>query len=220
MANNQNRKPDKDFNSITQAGLKAYNLVRQHSAVEPRLRAGTLDALSDHLARLGALVPGAKQAQTTAQAATQAQDQALTDGYAKVTAIRQAVYRHTTDPELRKAYGVGVRADPRLVKDVKAAIQQIIARADANVAEAASLAILPADITELKVDLAAIGSADDNQELERASAPLTTRERNQIANAIVDAVGRIASAGALHFAKQPAERETFEALLGAGNPKK
>jgi hypothetical protein len=220
MAETKNYKPNKNFNDITQAGLKAYDLTKKYSAVEARLTAGLLDGLVANLGKLGQLVPGAKQVRAEALSSTQAQDGALTRGYNKVTAVRQSVSRHTSNKDTQKAYGVGTRASPRLVKDVKAAIQQIVERGDGKADELSSLGLIQADIDELKAHHEAIKSADDNQELKRAGAPLTTRERNEIAHAILDAVGRIASAGANQFANEPAERKTFEDLLGAGNKKK
>src|SRR5262245_26318978 len=131
MAKLQNRKPYKDFSVITQTGLKAYQLTEQHAAVKARLKPGTTEDLASDLGQLGVLLPGSQQARSEARSATSAQEKALADGYALVTAVRQVVFRHTTDSDIRRAYGVGIKASPRLVKDVKAAINQIIDRAEA-----------------------------------------------------------------------------------------
>ncbi len=51
MANgNKDRHPNTDFNASIQRGLKALALAKKHqAALEPRLRAGTLDGLAADL---------------------------------------------------------------------------------------------------------------------------------------------------------------------------
>jgi hypothetical protein len=214
--------PKKDFSLITQSGLKALNLGTMHkAALSPRLPAGTLDLLAIDLQKLGAVVPNAKATRAAAQVATATQGTALAEGYALVTAIRLAVQRSGAPSDVRKAYGVGATTSPRVVKSVKAAITQIVDRAINNTGEASALGILAKDVSALQDDLAAITSADDAQEQQRAGAPQTTKERNRTANRILGTIDRIAGAGAIEFAKQPEERAKFEALIaGAGGKKK
>ena len=76
MANgNKDRHPNTDFNATIQRGLKALDLARKHqAALEPRLRAGTLDGLTADLERLGADVPGALVTRSAAKTATKTQN--------------------------------------------------------------------------------------------------------------------------------------------------
>lgn len=60
--------------------------------------------------------------------------------------------------------------------------------------------------------LDAVQTANSSQEKRRASAPVTTKERNQAARRIRAAVARIAGAGLIEFAQSP-KRADFEALL-------
>lgn len=212
--------PRKTFGSILQNGLTAFDLATKHQSVlEPRLPTGLIDQLAADLSTLGAQVPGAKQAHAAAQSATAQQESALSLGYALVSAIRTAVARTDAPAEVRKAYGVGRRINPRLVKDVKLAIGMIVARAGAAPTEAASLGILSSDVTALSAANEAIQGADEVQEKARANAPLSTKARNETARRIMGAVDRIAGAGILQFAASPMERAHFEALIGWGNAK-
>ena len=63
-------------------------------------------------------------------------------------------------------------------------------------------------------------SADATQEKARAHAPDSTRTRNAVAQRIVGAIDRIATAGALELATAAEQRARFQALIGAGNPKR
>lgn len=218
MATMKDAYPRKDFSAIVQVGLKAHNLAGAHqAALEPRLPSGLLDGLAADLTKLGGDVPGAQATRAEARAATASQDEALAQGYALVTAIRTAVQRSGASKDVRVAYGVGVKTSARVVKQVKAAILQIVERANSHPAEASALGILSKDVTALEDDLATITSADDSQEQRRAGAPQSTKERNRTANRILGAVDRVVAAGVVEFAKAPETRAEFEALVaGSG----
>ena len=209
--------PSKDFSLITQTGLKALQLAQDHKAeLAARLSQSVLDALVTDLKNLGTVVPAALVQREVTKTATLTQDEALAQGYALVSAIRTAVVRKGATAEVRKAYGVGTATNPKIVKRVKAAISQIVDRAVAQPAEAASLGILQKDIDVLKADLQAITIADDTQEQQRAGAPTSTKERNRTANRILAAVDDVVAAGVLEFAKDAEKRAAFEALVGGG----
>jgi hypothetical protein len=209
--------PKKDFNAVTQSGLKALALAeKHHDALVPRLPAGTLDGLTADLSKLGAAVPGALVMRSTAKTATVGQNEALAAGYALVTGIRTAVQRRGASAEVRKAYGVGAKINPKVVKQVAAAITLILNRAGAMPGEAAALGILQKDLVALIEDLTAITNADGAQEAKRAGAPEATKERNRTANRILGAVDVIVSAGVLEFAKDGEVRGAFEALVSGG----
>jgi hypothetical protein len=209
--------PKKDFNAVTRTGLKALGLAQDHkAALEPRLAAGTLDGLSAALQKLGVEVPGALVMRSTAKTATVSQNEALAAGYSLVTGIRTAVQRRGAAADVKKAYGVGAKTNPRVVKQVAAAIRVILERAGADPGEAAALGILQKDLVALADDLAAITSADGEQEKKRAGAPGATKERNRTANRILGAVDVIVAAGVVEFAKDGEVRAAFEALVSSG----
>jgi hypothetical protein len=188
--------PRKDFTAITQSGLKALSLALDHQAViDPRLPAGTVAGLEEDLEALGAAIPGAVQVRHEAKAATTAQNTMLKQGYAQVLAIRKAVRKAEAPKDVQKAYGVGQATAPNRVRDVKAALQQVIDRATIAPAEAAGFGLLAQDVDALKAVLASITDADTRQEKKRASAPRSTKQRNLTANRIVQASARIAGAG-------------------------
>jgi hypothetical protein len=217
----QDRYPNKQFDQVTQTGLKALELATEHkAALDGRLPAGARDGLAADLDALGADVPAALIKRTVSKVATRSQDDALAEGYALFNAIRLNVTRRKASVAVRHAYGVGTTVNPKIVKRVSAAIAQMVDRAKANPSEAASLGILPADVAELEADLARITSVDAEQEQLRASAPLTTKQRNQTANRILGAVDAIAGAGMMQFAKSATERQRFEALVQASASKR
>lgn len=212
--------PAKDFTTITQLGLKALNLAVTHAAaLGPRLPEGLVQGLSQDIEKLGEAVPGAKQARSEAVAATSAQNVALEQGHAQMQQIRAAVRRAKAPADVRRAYGIGQKVNKTNMRDVKAVIQQILGRAKENPAEAASLGIVQKDLDALALALVAITNADAVQEQKRASAPVTTQERNRMGNRILAAVARIEGAGRMEFAKDEAKRASFEAL-GAGARKR
>lgn len=222
MGKTKDGHPGKDFSLITQLGLKALALATEHTdALRPRLPAGLIEGLGMDLQRLGAAVPGAKTTHAVAKAATVSQEVVLAQGHALVTAIRALVQKAGAEKDVRKAFGVGVTTNIKVVKHVRSAIAQIVERATKFPAEACALGILPKDIEALRGHEAAITAADDAQELSRAGAPQSTKDRNRAANRIVEASHRIAAAGALEYANEPAVRAQFEALnSGSGRPKK
>ncbi|MDI3284842.1 hypothetical protein [Polyangium sp. 15x6] len=208
--------PRKGFSAITQLGLKALNLALTHAAaLGSRLPQGLAEGLTSDIESLGEVIPGAKQARSEAVAATSGQFAALADGHVRAKQVRAALRRVKAPADVKRAYGVGRKMRKDSVSDVKAAIQQILDRAKEKPAEAESLGIAKKDLDGLELSLAAITDADTKQEQKRASAPLTTQQRNRIGNRILAAVARIEGAGRLEFANDPVKRASFEAL-GAG----
>ncbi|MDI1443146.1 hypothetical protein [Polyangium sp. 6x1] len=208
--------PRKNFSAISQLGLKALNLALAHvAALGPRLPPGMVEDLLADVEKLGDVVPSAKQARSESVAATSAQNVALAEGHTRVRQVRAAVRRAKAPADVKRAFGIGRRTRTHVVSDVKAAIQQILDRAKEKPAEAESLGIMKKDLDGLTLALAAITDADTKQEQKRASAPLTTQERNRIGNRILAAVARIEGAGRLEFANDDVKRASFEAL-GAG----
>lgn len=217
---NANAHPNQEFNGITLLGLKASNLALLHqAALAPRLPPTTVSTLIDDLDLLGTVVPGAKQVRHEAKVATADQDSALRAGYARVKAVRAAVRKARAAGEVQKAYGVGQAVNPALVRDVKSILQQILDRATANPAEAASLGIVQKDLDAMTAAHQAIADADKAQEQKRAKAPLSTQDRNRTANRILEAVARIAGAGGLEFADDPKVLAEFTALKPAARKK-
>lgn len=211
----QDAQPPKNITQITQSGLTAYNLATQYAAaLTGRLTPATLVAdLGTNLASLGVVVPAAKTAHGVAVAATAAQNSALETGYQMLSAARLSVSRKSVDPAVRKAYGVGTRTSKLVVKDVTNGLQTIVNRATSNATEATALSILAADVTRYTAQIAAIKAADQAQEQARASAPLTTKQRNTTARKILDAIDEIAGAGVIAFDTSATERALFEALV-------
>lgn len=209
--------PKKDFNALALTARKALNLASAHkSALEPRLPAGTLDGLTADLQKLGVELPGTLVIRSTATTATKSQNEALSQGYSLVTAIRTAVQRRGATADVRAAYGVGAKTSEKVVKQVVAAITLILERAADQPGEAAALGILQKDLEALAEDRAAISSADGAQEAKRAGAPVATKERNRTASRILGAVDVIVAAGVVEFAKDEDVRGEFEALVGGG----
>lgn len=213
---NQNDKPRMEFTEITQLGLKALQLVQQYSAqVTPRLAPTLVSNLETNLTAMGAVVPAAIGAKQTSKASTIAQNDVVSVGYGMVTAARLAVSKSKPRPSLavRRAYGVGMKTNGGLVKHVVAALQQIAARIIAEPAEAKTFGMLPADADAFDAQVQAIQDADLAQENARANAPLTTQQRNAVANQVLAAVGSIAAAGLMAFPNDPTARGSFEALV-------
>jgi len=210
----QDQHPQQKFSVIVQVGLKALDLATTYAtALTGRLDPTLTPTLQKDLASLGAAVPAVLTAHGSAAAATATQNSALETGYMMASAGRLTVKHSTSDAGVRKSYGVGNKMSKLLVKDVKDGLQTLVNRATANVAEATSFGILPADVLRYQAQITAIDTADQAQEKARAGAPKTTKDRNVIAHRILNAVRKIAGAGAVAFDTSPTERAQFESLL-------
>jgi len=208
--------PHQDFSGIARLGLKASTLASLYqAALAPRLPPGTLSTLVEDIDRLSVAVPGARQVRQEAKVATATQAEALRVGYARVKAVRSAVRKTHASKEVKQAYGVGQTVRPLLVRDVKSVLQQILDRAAAHPGEAASLGILQKDLEAIAVAHQAISEADKAQDHKQVTAPLSTQERNRVANRILGAVARIAGAGGLEFA---ADADLLAAFTGLKPP--
>jgi hypothetical protein len=205
--------PHQEFSGIAKLGLKASNLALLHQAVlAPRLPPATLSTLAEDIDRLGTVVPGTRQVRQEAMVATATQAEALRVGYARVKAVRSAVRKARASKEVKQAYGVGQEVHSELVRDVKSVLQQILDRAAAHPEEAASFGILQKDLDAITAAHQAIADANKTQDHKQVSAPLSTQERNRVANRILAAVARIAGAGGLEFAGDADVLAAFAAL--------
>jgi len=213
--------PNQEFSGIILLGIKASNLAVLHQDVlQLRLPPTTLPTLLDDLTRLGITVPGAKQVRQEAKVATATQATALRIGYARVKAVRSAVRKAHASKEVQQAYGVGQVVNPDVVRDVKSVLQLILDRATENPDEAASFGIVKKDLEAITAAHQAISDADKTQDHKQATAPLSTQERNRIANRILGTVARIAGAGGLEFAADPDVLAAFTALKPPSRRKK
>lgn len=107
-----------------------------------------------------ATVPGAKQARDEAKGATLAQNVTLAQGYAHIRAIRVMVRKTGAAADVQRAYSVGQKLTRRSVRDITAALQQIVDRAKANPKEAEGFGLLAADVSALEDAAAAVSKAD------------------------------------------------------------
>ncbi|MFT3769735.1 MAG: hypothetical protein QM820_30225 [Minicystis sp.] len=213
--------PGRDFDGIKQLGIKVLNLALTYqAAVESRLPQGVLEGLKEDLGMIGVVVPGALQAHTEAQQATEVRDEAMTRACQRMTAMRKAVRNAHASKAVQHAYGVGQQLDPRRGTTVKSAVTSVLGRLADHPEEAAEFCFLPEDIDALKAVAADVETTSETQHVKRAGAPQTTKERNRVANRILHAGQRIAAAGCLAFANDPAVRALFEAIRVAPAKKK
>ncbi len=211
----------KTIDSVVQQGLKALELATEHRDVlEARLGAGAIDGLRGNLTTLGGAVPAQVAARASSKASTVTQAKALETVAHLVTAIRGSVKSHKADAATAKAYGVGNRLDPRVPKQVAAAATGVIDAWNANPDRGRALGLLDSDIATLTAAAASARTADEEQDVKRATAPLATKARNAATKAVEEAVRRISAAGALHFATDKTMRARFEDLLSATTTKK
>jgi hypothetical protein len=205
--------PTRDWTSITRRGLTALSLVQTYSVeLSPRLPKSLVQDLTTDVTVLESVIPGARQARNDVRSATIAERTACAQGYALVKQIRAGARKAKAPADVKAAYGVGQHDSPRVTRDVKAAIQQILERAKANPQEAADLGIVQKDIDALNLALATLTEADTQQAQLSANAPLSTKERNRTANRILTAVARIEGAGRIEFAHDEATLAAFTAL--------
>ncbi len=195
----------------TAPGQAAYTLAIQHrSVLDPRLPAGTIDDLAVDLTTLGAAPAPATASAPGAPAAPSLAD-ALRTTEALVSAIHEAVLAAKPKPDVRKAYGARSKATGKDVKEVLAAADAILARAQEEPSEALSLGILPADVTALGQSVSNLSAAQASTAAGKA-AGTTAKEKRAAAVRMNETVARIAGVGVLAFALDSATRAQFEAL--------
>lgn len=211
-----NKHPHQGFTSIVQLGLKAMHLATLYKdAISPRVPAGTIEGLADDVGSLNDVVADAVQAHQEAEVATAEQLGAAKRGYAMARAVRRAVKKCGAPKAIQKAYGVGEPMSATSVRDVLVGLDKILSRAAEEPAEAAALGILQKDLDAMAAARQKLENADDVQELKRAGAPLSTKERNLTANRILKGVARVVAAGLIEFVLDKEVSREFEALKPA-----
>ena len=210
----KNIAPKRDFNAVGQLGRKAVLLADGHAAeIGARLPAGYTKLVADDINSLDVAVPAAMNSKDNRVQLTAVQTTALATGYDLVKAFRTSVKSEGPDKDILLAYGVGANINPRLVKDVKAAIKKILDRLAAQPAEMKRFHFVQEDVDALKAAYDVIETADRDQETGRAEGPQVTRDRNANARRILAAVKKIAGAGMRACVKDPKAYAAFEALV-------
>jgi hypothetical protein len=214
-------KPRHSDDTILLAGTKAYTLAIQYQpTLTPRLPATTVADLADDLKQVRAAVPGATQARAEARVTLATQRTLLRKATKLLGGIRKSVRRQAHDPDIRKAYGVGMAVSPLVVKQVVAVLTLIQDRAAKYPAEPPTLGVAQKDLDAVKQALADIDAAFDTRQKKRVEAPLSTKRRNQLLNRIFLAAGDIAAAGQLEFVADPEIAQSFAAILPPPSPRK
>jgi hypothetical protein len=209
----KDKRPKKPFTSIAVLGWRAFDLVNVHKTeIENRLPGVTV-RLGNDLESIKVVVPGAIQARNMCVASTHAQQALAEKGCDRARDIRATVRRGGAAVEVRKAYGVGRPLNPNNPGSVIAALQQIIERATKEPDEAAGFGLIADDVTALSSLMDALLKADTEQDQKRASAPLSTKERNRTGNRIIQTIVLIAGAGQSAFVDDPEIRARFSELM-------
>ena len=203
------------FDATIQRGLKALALAKQHAAVlDARLPAGHVAALQTSLQQLGAAVPETKSARAEAQSSSTSQREAFEKLVAMLSAIRTSVKHDADSTEAdRKAWGGGTKINALTPRPTLAAAQSVLKVAKAKPERAAQLSVFPDDVAKLEALSAAAVSADEEENVKRATAPLSTKARNAAQKNVIAAVKKIAGTGVVAFALDASVRGDFEALL-------
>lgn len=214
------------FDADIQRGLKAHDLSAKHDAVlSRRTPAGHTAYLAAKLTELGASIPNQIATRASLGQSSGAQKQEFEKLVLLLSAIRENVKQDEDATAAdKKEYGLGVRLDPRNPKKVLGAAEAVLRAARAKPARAQVLGILPDDLTQLGALTQAAAAADTTEDTVRATAPLSTKKRNELVADVKAAVKKIAGAGILEFAMNAKVRAEFEALLegptkrGGGTP--
>jgi hypothetical protein len=216
LSTTNSRKPAQTPDSILRAGNTAYALyVKYQPILDARLPALTGVNLSDDLKTIVTVLPGPKTARAETGAAVATQLVLLGNGARVIGTIRDLVRSAHVSKGVKKAYGIGVRVNPAVPKDVLAVLKLIQDRASNYPAEPATLGIAQEDLDAVKQSIAEIGDAFQTKQQKRAAAPLSTKQRNQVLNRILLATGLISAAGAAAFRNNP---EVAKRFTDAGPP--
>jgi hypothetical protein len=205
--------PGKPFHIVIQVGWKTLNLANTHKTEINERLPGAIETLALDLDVFSVAIPGAIQKRSQSVAATAQQRDLIREGHTRVDAIRTMIQKARAPKGIQRAYGVGRNVAPNRHASVTAALQQIVKRATDAPEEAASIGLGPVVLAEITSFLGLLNATDKTQEETRAAAPLSTKERNLVANRILQTVALIAGAGMLAFAGDPTTHASFEALV-------
>lgn len=193
----------------TKPGTKAHALAVQYKAdIDPRVPAGTVSNLAADLTTLGANPNPPPPPTSSTPIPTLAQ--ALTTAMSLITAIHAAVLGAKPKPAVRKAYGASSKAIAMETAALEAAGKKIIERMKAEPDEALALGILQTDGDALVQALSDLEAAETAATGTPTAVP--AKERHAAVARMHEAVARIAGAGMLAFALNPAVRAEFETL--------
>ncbi len=201
---------------IIPKATEAVQLATEDRAlIEPRLEAGMIDGASADLAQVVPAVSGAIEKRTEKKASTATQNELAGQVMDAVRTIRTALSVSGLSAAARKRYGVGLSMNARSVKTVVAGANTLLGAAAAAPEEIRSVGVLPADLEALRAALAALTGADTAQENLKIASKRSTAERDATLHRLDAAVRKIAAAGILAHAGDPARRAKYEALLAS-----
>lgn len=192
--------------------------VQHRAALEPRLAPGFIDGLAADLASLRSLSAGAVAERSDRSSATISQNDAIKRGAALVSGLRRLLRSGArVDKALQKAFGVGVDVTPT-VGAVSKALEMIINGATRHEAAARAAGVLPADITNARALLAAVGGADQAQEQKKLTAKQATAAAKVVHTRLADNLMHLDSVA--QVALTPAQAGLFSALTPTTTKKK
>ncbi|MBE2252802.1 MAG: hypothetical protein IAE78_24940 [Myxococcus sp.] len=188
-------------------------LAKPHVAkLEGRLPAGFFDSLKTDAA-ITRTRGDVAASRSTRKAATVSQDQAVAEGAALVSTIRELVRRGAPkDKQLWKAFGVGSRFTPS-VGTVSSALKGIIAAANNFPSQTQALGVLAADVTRMQTYVASISSIDADQEAKKQTSKQATAQLKAAVERLSGNLSLLASIARLALPAEDAR--VFEAALPA-----
>ena len=196
-------------------GEAAWKLAMDHRAsLDARLPAGLIDGLGADVASLRGASAGAKAARAVKRSATLSQDEAARIGHDLAVAVRTTVRRaEPDDAAFRKAFGVGVRIEPKKVSSIEAALRTILEAAQADPEGTRATGILPEDIDEVRRVSEALSTADSTQGAKSVSSKVATKDRDEAQRRVQKAVWRIVGTTELAFRGEPQVAKLFADLI-------
>lgn len=208
-------RPKWDIDETIRGSTQLGHLVAQHRGeLESRLAAGTIEGLDADTDVLRGKQRGVKDARSDKKASTESQQQKLAEAADIISTFRQSVRSHyPTNPEVRQAFGVGERLDPRSMDSVTSAIEMFVTEATEHAEVARVAAILPSDVELLAETLSELNGGDEVQEGKKVGSRKATQERNAAHLRVEDTMTRIVAVARIVFRKQPDILEQFEATL-------
>jgi hypothetical protein len=208
------KKPKWDPGQDYRAGLKAYELAQEFKTeIEPRLPAGLLEGLKEDVSTLGSIAGEGKTKVVEIKGFTGSQNQAISGAGEWAASVREALKRGKAPKDVQKAAGVGSKFHST-VDSAAASANSVLLAYEKYTGAFRDAGVLPDDIAEGKVLVAAISSAEMTQETAIAKKTASTTGRKSLRIRVEDAVDRIRGAGIMQFRKnKPETAARFEALV-------
>lgn len=208
------KRPKWDIGVTVSKGTESISLINGPGAnVKARFQPDEVTQFEVNIKELGIRQSTQSEALVDQKSKTKAQDSAIGWINDQVMNIRKVVNNADATPEIKSAFGIGVRTSKTITGSNSAA--NMVKTAYEKFPEwSAKAGILPTDIEALEELQLQMGSADAVQESSKFARKAKTMDKNTLQVEVENMVTKVSTLGQLEFHKKdPALANLFASLI-------